>query len=70
MGIMAYFLLWVVQDLYHQPYHGDYRHVFFCLRGAWGRPAQVFEMDASGFRGLGVWGLVIGFKVQGLWIRV
>ena len=25
MGIMVYSLLWVLQDLYHQPYEGPYR---------------------------------------------
>ena len=51
MGIMAYSLLWVMQDLYHQPYGSALR-----FGRAWSKHLRFrFPAQGLGFKGLGHW---------------
>ena len=51
MGIMVHSVLWVMQDLYHQPYHLDPAEPNF-----WGPRVEGFRVEILGylgFRGIG-----------------
>ena len=53
MGILVFSFLWVMQDLYHQPY-----------QGATGEPRTRRRLGAPDFR-FGSWGVDVGLRVQG-----
>ena len=51
MGIMVYSLFWVMQDLYHQPYHGILpgRPVVPLILFSPGTPLTKEEKEAEGY---------------------
>ena len=64
MGIMVSSLLWVVQDLYHQPYCYVFRLLYWGVEVSWFRVSacQPFPNQKCIFKGL-------GFRVYGLGFR-
>ena len=66
MGIMVYSLLWVMQDLYHQPYHLFFDPRPICGPGVLHRRRKQPTLKVSEylcrFIGLGFRGL--GFRVR------